>query len=162
MALTTEQEAKIALLLEAFDGAKSIGDLPVADSATLLTALMEVVQGGVSKQATIEDVMNLYGETASYGIKINISTGVVTRIGNGTLHRSLPIQNRMKGCLLSDAGVVNSYLPATGWTGADRTGASGQVMVEVPLHYFKCWVDGGYAYILPHYRDWEIEEYVKG
>ena len=51
MALTTEQEAKIALLLEAFDGAKSIGDLPVADSATLLTALMEVVQGGVSKQA---------------------------------------------------------------------------------------------------------------
>jgi len=46
MALTTRQEAKIALLLEAFDGAKSIGDLPVADSATLLTALMEVVQGG--------------------------------------------------------------------------------------------------------------------
>ena len=148
MALTTEQEAKIALLLEAFDGAKAIGDLPVADSATLLTALMEVVQGGVSKQATIEDVMNLYGETAAYGIKINISTGVVTRIGNGTLHRSLPIQNRMKGCLLSDAGAVNSYLPATDWTGADRTGASGQVMVEVPLHYFKCWVDGGYAYIL--------------
>ena len=148
MALTTEQEAKIALLLEAFDGSKSIGDLPVADSATLLTALMEVVQGGVSKQATIEDVMNLYGETAAYGIKINISTGAVTRIGNGTLHRSLPIQNRMKGCLLSDAGAVNSYLPANSWTGADRTGASGQVMVEVPLHYFKCWIDGGYAYIL--------------
>ena len=148
MALTTEQEAKVLLLLEAFDNAKAIGSLPVADSATLLTALMEVVQGGVSKQATIEDVMNLYGETAAYGIKINISTGVVTRIGNGTLHRSLPIQNRMKGCLLSDAGVVNSYLPATDWTGADRTGASGQVMVEVPLHYFKCWVDGGYAYIM--------------
>ena len=148
MALTTEQEAKVLLLIEAFDNAKAIGSLPVADSATLLTALMEVVQGGVSKQATIEDVMNLYGETAAYGIKINISTGVVTRIGNGTLHRSLPIQNRMKGCLLSDAGVVNSYLPATGWTGADRTGASGQVMVEVPLHYFKCWVDGGYGYIM--------------
>ena len=148
MALTTEQEAKIALLLEAFDGAKAIGDLHVADSATLLTALMEVVQGGVSKQATVEDVMNLYGETAAYGIKINISTGAVTRVGNATLHRTLPIQNRMKGCLLSDAGAVNSYLPATDWTGADRTGASGQVMVEVPLHYFKCWVDGGYAYIM--------------
>jgi hypothetical protein len=148
MALTTQEEDKVRLLLAAMDGAKSIGDLPVADSATLLTALMEVVQGGVSKQATIEDVMNLYGETAAYGIKINISTGVVTRIGNGTLHRSLPIQNRMKGCLLSDAGAVNSYLPALDWTGADRTGASGQVMVEVPLHYFKCWVDGGYGYIL--------------
>ena len=148
MALTPEQEAKIALLLEAFDGAKSIGDLPVADSATLLTALMEVVQSGVSKQATVEDVMNLYGETAAYGIKINISTGVVTRVGNATLHRTLPIQNRMRGCLLSDAGAVNSYLPDLNWTGADRTGASGQVMVEVPLHYFKCWVDGGYAYIM--------------
>jgi hypothetical protein len=148
MALTTEQEAQVALLLEAFNGSKAIGDLPTADSATLLTALMEVVQGGVSKQATIEDVMNLYGETAAYGIKINISTGVVTRVGNATLHRTLPIQNRMKGCLLSDAGAVNSYLPALDWTGADRTGMSGQVMVEVPLHYFKCWVDGGYGYIL--------------
>ena len=148
MALTTEQEAQVALLLEAFNGSKAIGSLPVADSATLLTALMEVVQGGVSKQATIEDVMNLYGETAAYGIKINISTGVVTRVGNATLHRTMPIQNRMKGCLLSDAGAVNSYLPALDWTGADRTGASGQVMVEVPLHYFKCWVDGGYAYIM--------------
>ena len=148
MALTTEQEAKIALLLEAFDNAKAIGSLPVADSATLLTALWEVVQGGVSKKATIEDVMNLYGATAAYGIKINISTGVVTRVGNAMLHRTLPIQNRIRGCLLSDAGAVNSYLPALDWTGADRTGASGQVMVEVPLHYFRCWVDGGYAYIM--------------
>ena len=148
MALTTQEEDKVRLLLAAMDGAKSIGDLPVADSATLLTALMEVVQGGISKKTTVEDVMNLYGETAAYGIKINISTGVVTRVGNATLHRTLPIQNRIRGCLLSDAGAVNSYLPALDWTGADRTGMSGQVMVEVPLHYFKCWVDGGYAYIL--------------
>ena len=35
MALTTEQEAKVLLLLEAFDNAKAIGSLPVADSATL-------------------------------------------------------------------------------------------------------------------------------
>ena len=46
MALTTQEEDKVRLLLAAMDGAKSIGDLPVADSATLLTALMEVVQGG--------------------------------------------------------------------------------------------------------------------
>ena len=104
MALTTQEEDKVRLLLAAMDGAKSIGSLPVADSATLLTALMEVVQGGISKKTTVEDVMNLYGETAAYGIKINISTGVVTRVGNATLHRTLPIQNRIRGCLLSDAG----------------------------------------------------------
>ena len=92
MALTTQEEDKVRLLLEAMDGAKSIGDLPTADSATLLTALMEVVQGGVSKKTTVEDVMDLFGEKAAYGIKINISTGVVTRVGNATLHRTLPIQ----------------------------------------------------------------------
>ena len=90
MALTTQEEDKVRLLLAAMDGAKSIGDLPVADSATLLTALVEVVQGGVSKQATIEDVMNIYGEIAAYGIKIDISTGVVTRAGNATLHSFVP------------------------------------------------------------------------
>ena len=54
MALTTEQEAKIALLLEAFDGAKSIGDMDMADPDTFYDAKIEVVQGGVSKQASIE------------------------------------------------------------------------------------------------------------
>jgi len=93
----------------------------------------------------------------AYGIKINISTGVVTRVGNPTMHSTRPIQNRMKGCLLSDAGVVNSYLPANSWIGADRTGASGQVMVEVPLHFFKCWVDGGEAYIMV--SEYPIEGY---
>ena len=54
MALTPEQEAKVALLLEAFDRAKSIGDMEMADPGTFYDAKIEVVQGGVSKQASIE------------------------------------------------------------------------------------------------------------
>jgi len=45
MALTTEQEAKIALLLEAFDGAKSIGDMEMAEPDTFYDAKIEVIQG---------------------------------------------------------------------------------------------------------------------
>jgi hypothetical protein len=54
MALTTEQEAKIALLLEAYDGAKAIGDMEMADPETFYDAKIEVIQNGVSKQASIE------------------------------------------------------------------------------------------------------------
>ena len=54
MALTPEQEAKVALLLEAFSGSKAIGDMDMADPDTFYDAKIEVVQGGVSKQASIE------------------------------------------------------------------------------------------------------------
>ena len=54
MALTTEQEAQVALLLEAFNGSKAIGDMEMADPDTFYDAKIEVVQGGVSKQASIE------------------------------------------------------------------------------------------------------------
>lgn len=54
MALTTQEEDKVRLLLAAMDGAKSIGDMDMADPDTFYDARIEVVQGGVSKQATIE------------------------------------------------------------------------------------------------------------
>jgi hypothetical protein len=60
------------------------------------------------------------------------------RIGNLTMHASLPIHNQMKGCLLLDNGTVNYYLKPDDWTkkadgtASNLTGADGQVMVEVP------------------------------
>lgn len=70
-----------------------------------------------------------------YGVEwdITVSTTPMTRIGNLVLHRTLPIQNRILGCLVSDAGVV-TYLPSI-WTGAVLNGSAGQVMVEIPAHY---------------------------
>ena len=41
----------------------------------------------------------------------------------------------MRGCLLDDDGNVVKYLDAEDWTNEDRTGSSGQVMVEIPMHY---------------------------
>lgn len=148
MALTTQEEAAVRLLLASAANGKAVSDLPTADTSTLLDAYMEVIQSGTSKKALVQDIIPILTETSSYGIKIHIATGVVTRIGNGILHASLPIQSRMKGCLLSDAGAVLEYLPATSWAGVDRSGESGQVMVEIPDHYRKTWTDGVYNYIL--------------
>lgn len=79
-----------------------------------------------------------------YGIEFDteISSPTCTRIGNLNLHRSLPIQNRMKGCLLNDDGEVVEYLNPKDWTGNIRDGSRGQVMIELPEHYRKFETDG--------------------
>lgn len=61
----------------------------------------------------------------------------LTRVGNMELHRTLPVQSLMRGCLLDDNGKVLQYMPDRSWEGVDRSGASGQVMVEIPGFYYK-------------------------
>jgi hypothetical protein len=83
-------------------------------------------------------------ELLYYGVEIDstIKDPQLTRIGNMDLHRSLPIQSKMRGCLLSDAGEVVEYLPENDWTNSVRDGSKGQVMVEVPDHYRKFITEG--------------------
>ena len=81
----------------------------------------------------------LLEEHYSYGIErdyTNSSPNCI-RIGNLDLHRSLPIQSKMRGCLLDDDGNVVEYLPENDWTTATRDGSKGQVMVEIPMYYRK-------------------------
>lgn len=75
----------------------------------------------------------------SYGIERDYTSSSPNciRIGNLDLHRSLPIQSKMRGCLLDDDGNVVEYLPENDWTTATRDGSKGQVMVEIPMHYRK-------------------------
>lgn len=79
-----------------------------------------------------------------YGIEwdTEVSSPSVTRIGNMDLHRTLPIQSRMRGCLLDDNGKVVKYLNPKDWTGEVRDGSRGQVMVEIPMHYRRCETEG--------------------
>ncbi|KAA6303117.1 MAG: hypothetical protein EZS26_000720 [Candidatus Ordinivivax streblomastigis] len=80
-----------------------------------------------------------------YGVEINttVANSQLTRIGRPELHVSLPIQSRMRRCLLKDDGTVNYYLHANDSTlrdtgaAADLNGVSGQVMVEIPEHWRK-------------------------
>jgi hypothetical protein len=79
-----------------------------------------------------------------YGVEWNktVTSPPMTRVGNPDLHHILPVQNKQKGCLLSDSGVVRSYLPDDSWLGSDRSGASGQVMVEIPEFFYKLEASG--------------------
>ncbi len=85
-----------------------------------------------------------------YGVKINLAVGdpTVERVGRPELHTSLPIQSKMRRCLLKDDGTVNYYLHPTDSTkkdtgaAANLTGADGMVMVELPEHYAKFEFDG--------------------
>lgn len=85
-----------------------------------------------------------------YGIEWDstVADSACTRIGNPLLHVSLPIQSKMRRCLLSDDGTVNYYLDANDSTkrdtgaAANLDGTDGQVMVEIPAHYRKFEVEG--------------------
>ena len=83
-------------------------------------------------------------DQCSYGIEWDtaVSSPVCCRIGNMALHRELPVQSRMRGCLLSDEGEVVHYLDAGSWTAETRDGTAGQVMVEIPAHYRRFETEG--------------------
>ena len=83
------------------------------------------------------------GVNSYYGIEYNktLAAPEVTRVGDMPLHATLPVQSKMRRCLLADDGTVNYYLDANNSTfredgsPADLTGAHGQVMVEIPRHW---------------------------
>lgn len=85
-----------------------------------------------------------------YGIEWDstVASSACTRIGRPELHISLPIQSRMRRCILRDNGTVAYYLHANDSnirdTGAAACldGTDGQVMVEIPAHYRKFEVNG--------------------
>lgn len=86
-------------------------------------------------KGTYENEEELY----SYGIEkdLRISLSSCTRVGNLALHRTLPVQSQMRGCLLDDEGNIVEYLPKNDWTSSTRDGSRGQVMIHIPAHYRK-------------------------
>lgn len=78
-------------------------------------------------------------EYYAYGVEWDTSqtSPDLKRIGNMALHRTLPVQSQIKGCLLDDKGNVVKYLNESDWTSETRDGSQGQVMIELPKHYEK-------------------------
>lgn len=162
MAFTAEQEAVLAQVVTAFQNGKRLQDLPEVSSGSnpfdLTTEVIDI--DGESKQARLASLLPYSEETCSYGIQFDttISSPTCTRIGNSDLHRSLPVQSLIKGCLLNDDGTVNKYLNPADWLSAQRDGSEGQVMVELPMHYRKFTTNGNKRevrislYPIPGYR----------
>ena len=151
MAFTSEQEETLKLVASAFENGKRLSDLPYASGTNPYNMMVEVLdEDGESKKAALASLLPYSEEQCSYGVEfdVTVSTPSCTRVGSTDLHKSLPIQSRMRGCLLDDDGKVVEYLDPTDWTGNVRDGSRGQVMVEIPLHYRKCETDGNKRRVL--------------
>lgn len=81
-----------------------------------------------------------------YGVKFdlaNSSSPDGVRTGNMEMHRTLPIQSKMRGCTISNTDNTKKYLKANNWTkwedGTTASQDSSQVgveaFVEIPEHY---------------------------
>ena len=123
MALTSEEESKVRSIIEAFENGKRLADLPEVEGTNPFELLCEVLDtDGESKKAALATFMPYLEENCAYGIEydVTVSSPECTRIGNMELHKSLPIQSRMKGCLLADDGTVTEYLNPADWRGNTR------------------------------------------
>ena len=104
-----------------------------------------------------------------YGIEYDATVSnpdTITRVGKAELHQTVPCHAKMRRCLLNDDGTVNYYLGSADSTkrdtgaAADLTGASGQVMVEMPEMYVRFEHDGNKRrvlfseYMLPGFSKW--------
>lgn len=89
---------------------------------------------------TLKELRNVLG----YGVQFDtaVSSPTLTRIGDLAKHKTLPIQSKMRGCLLDDDGNVVKYLNPDYWTTETRDGSQGQVMVEIPEHYRRFETEG--------------------
>ena len=115
--------------------------------------IREISGGGITPPLT----------TGWYGIQfdITVANSACTRIGdNMGLHVTLPIQSKMRRCLLTDGGNVNYYLDENdstkkedGVTPAVLDGTDGQVMVEIPEHYRKFETDGNIVRVMLSEQD---------
>lgn len=128
------------------------GSKPTAQNGTLYKRqAFAVPEGTMIKAVTVcysrfeseVTTEEISGGGGTYGVRFakNSDSEDGTRVGDMTLHASLPIQSGMKRCLLLDDGTVNYYLDpddstkkADG-TAADLSGADGQYMVEIPEFY---------------------------
>lgn len=145
MAFTPEQEAKLLQIMAAFENGKRLNELPHAGTTNPFDLIVEVLDiDGESKQVRLAALLPYLEEQCAYGIEWDtaVSSPLCTRIGNVALHKSLPIQSLMKGCILDDSGKVVEYLTPTNWLAHLRDGSIGQVMVEIPAHYRKFETDG--------------------
>ena len=162
MALSTQEEEVIKQIIEAFQNGKRLSDLPNVSGTNPYNLFVEVLdEDGESKKAALASLLPYVEEDCSYGIEFDtsVSSPSCTRVGNLAMHKSVPIQSRMRGCLLDDSGKVVEYLDPRDWTGQVRDGSRGQVMVEIPQHYRKFETDGNIRrckiseYPLPGYHN---------
>lgn len=103
----------------------------------------------ISAAVTLDEEIGKLSRNESelwYGVKFDLANGSSpdgVRTGNMEMHRTLPIQSKMRGCTISNTDNTKKYLKANDWTkwedgttsSQDSSGVGVEAFVEIPEHY---------------------------
>ena len=103
----------------------------------------------ISAAVTLDEEIGKLSRNESelwYGVKFdlaNSSSPDGVRTGNMEMHRTLPIQSKMRGCTINNDDNTKRYLKADDWNKwedgvtvtDDSSGRAPEIMVEIPEHY---------------------------
>lgn len=116
---------------------------PKTGTSTSTIHKIELKYGDISTEwsPAWEDIPDLE-ERYAYGVEWDTASSSPdgVRVGNMQLHRELPVQSKMRRCLLDRDGRVKEYLDnELSWGGSYLDYA---VMTEIPKHWYKLYFNG--------------------
>lgn len=116
---------------------------PKTGTSTSTIHKIKLEYGDISTEwsSAWEDIPDLE-ERYAYGVEWDTASSSPdgVRVGNMQLHRELPVQSKMRRCLLDRDGGVKEYLDnELSWGGSYLDYA---VMTEIPEHWYKLYFNG--------------------
>lgn len=116
---------------------------PKTGTSTSTIHKIKLEYGDISTEwsSAWEDIPDLE-ERYAYGVEWDTASSSPdgVRVGNMQLHRELPVQSKMRRCLLNRDGGVKEYLDnELSWGGSYLDYA---VMTEIPEHWYKLYFNG--------------------
>lgn len=126
-------------------GLTEANEMPDLSSTNYLTDSPSAISAAVTLDEEIGKLSRNENELW-YGVKFdlaNSSSPDGVRTGNMEMHKTLPIQSKMRGCTINNDNNVKKYLKADDWTkwedgtpvSQDSKGISPETFVEIPEHY---------------------------
>lgn len=126
-------------------GLTEANEMPDLSSTNYLTDSPSAISAAVTLDEEIGKLSRNENELW-YGVKFdlaNSSSPDGVRTGNMEMHKTLPIQSKMRGCTINNDDNTKRYLKADDWNKwedgvtitDDSNGRAPEIMVEIPEHY---------------------------
>lgn len=126
-------------------GLTEANEMPDLSSTNYLTDSPSAISAAVTLDEEIGKLSRNENELW-YGVKFdlaNSSSPDGVRTGNMEMHKTLPIQSKMRGCTINNDDNTKRYLKADDWDKwedgvtitDDSNGRAPEIMVEIPEHY---------------------------
>lgn len=126
-------------------GLTEANEMPDLSSTNYLASSPSAISAAVTLDEEIGKLSRNENELW-YGVKFdlaNSSSPDGVRTGNMEMHKTLPIQSKMRGCTISNTDNTKKYLKADDWTkwedgttsSQDSSGVGVEAFVEIPEHY---------------------------